>query len=186
MAEAGSRLQRALVIGQPMVSTLADIKASRRHEDGCDLAFQHAAHWQNGDWSAARFQNLPRLQTRFQRPHRDGDQAAACGSLAVAGQRFQRVQSALQIPRRKKMFLRVLPAHGKTNRDALANPRTDFSRRTVSLRRGHPTLARPTTGWHPANGWPSPGPGSGSGFTKKGRGARGARGDTLARLAADA
>jgi len=155
-----------------MVSTPADKMPNIRREDGCAHTFQPAVDRQYGDWSAARFQNLPRLQTRFQRPHRDGDQAAACGSLAVAGQRFQRVQSALQIPRRKKMFLRVLPAHGKTNRDALANPRTSCSGRTVSLRRGHPARAGPTTGWHPANGWPSPGPDSGSGFTKKGRAAR--------------
>src|SRR5439155_23896992 len=58
---------------QPMVSTPADKMPNVRREDGCVHTFQPAVDRQYGDWSAARFQNLPRLQPRFQRPHRDGD-----------------------------------------------------------------------------------------------------------------
>ena len=68
-----SRAQRALAIGQSMVSTPAHKMPNIRREDGCAHTFQPAVDRQYGDWSAARFQNLPRLQPRFQRPHRDGD-----------------------------------------------------------------------------------------------------------------
>src|SRR2546429_9167595 len=146
-----------------MVSTPTDKMPNIRREDGCAHAFQHAVHRQNGDWSVARFQNVPRLQTRFQRPHRDEDSVAASRILAVAARRFQPAQSALQIAGNKKVLLLMLSAHGKTNRVALANPRSGCSGRTLSLRRGHPALAGPTTGRHPANGWASPGPASDGG-----------------------